>query len=107
MPAVLITGANRGIGLEFARQYAADGWAVFAACRDPKARTEACSTREGVRRQAHHAGKWTSLMAGAWRSAARQLGHAAIRPAHQQCRHIRGAGANDGPCGLRELGLCS
>ncbi len=35
MSTVLITGANRGIGLEFARQYAADGWRVIAACRDP------------------------------------------------------------------------
>jgi NAD(P)-dependent dehydrogenase (short-subunit alcohol dehydrogenase family) len=35
MPSVLITGANRGLGLEFARQYAADGWQVFAACRHP------------------------------------------------------------------------
>lgn len=35
MPNVLITGANRGIGLEFARQYAADGWTVHATCRDP------------------------------------------------------------------------
>lgn len=35
MPTVLVTGANRGLGLEFARQYAADGWRVFAACRDP------------------------------------------------------------------------
>jgi NAD(P)-dependent dehydrogenase (short-subunit alcohol dehydrogenase family) len=35
MPAILITGANRGLGLEFARQYAADGWRVFATCRDP------------------------------------------------------------------------
>ena len=35
MPTVLITGANRGIGLEFARQYAADGWQVIAACRNP------------------------------------------------------------------------
>lgn len=35
MPSVLITGASRGIGLEFARQYAADGWRVHAACRDP------------------------------------------------------------------------
>jgi NAD(P)-dependent dehydrogenase (short-subunit alcohol dehydrogenase family) len=32
---VFITGANRGLGLEFARQYAADGWHVIAACRDP------------------------------------------------------------------------
>jgi NAD(P)-dependent dehydrogenase (short-subunit alcohol dehydrogenase family) len=37
MSAVLITGANRGIGLEFARQYTADGWEVFAACRAPSA----------------------------------------------------------------------
>ena len=35
MPGVLITSANRGLGLEFARQYVADGWFVFAACRDP------------------------------------------------------------------------
>jgi NAD(P)-dependent dehydrogenase (short-subunit alcohol dehydrogenase family) len=40
MPTVLITGANRGIGLEFARQYAADGWRVLAACRKPAAATE-------------------------------------------------------------------
>ena len=32
---VLITGANRGIGLEFTRQYLADGWQVIACCRDP------------------------------------------------------------------------
>lgn len=35
MPTVLITGANRGIGLEFARQYARDGWKVIATCRAP------------------------------------------------------------------------
>ena len=33
---VLITGANRGIGLEFTKQYAADGWAVLACCRHPQ-----------------------------------------------------------------------
>jgi NAD(P)-dependent dehydrogenase (short-subunit alcohol dehydrogenase family) len=33
---VLITGANRGIGLEFAAQYAADGWQVLACCRQPQ-----------------------------------------------------------------------
>lgn len=36
MPALLVTGANRGLGLEFARQYAADGWRVLATCRDPE-----------------------------------------------------------------------
>ena len=35
MPSVLITGANRGLGLEFARQYSHDGWRVFACCRYP------------------------------------------------------------------------
>ena len=34
-PVVLVTGSNRGLGLEFARQYAAEGWQVFAACRTP------------------------------------------------------------------------
>jgi NAD(P)-dependent dehydrogenase (short-subunit alcohol dehydrogenase family) len=35
MPTVLITGASRGLGLEFARQYAADGWRVIACARRP------------------------------------------------------------------------
>lgn len=33
---VLITGASRGLGLEFARQYAADGWRVYAGARAPE-----------------------------------------------------------------------
>ncbi len=37
MPTVFITGANRGIDLEFARQYAAEGWRVIATCRDAAA----------------------------------------------------------------------
>ncbi|MDP6437201.1 MAG: SDR family oxidoreductase [Gammaproteobacteria bacterium] len=32
---VLITGTNRGIGLEFVHQYAAAGWNVIATCRTP------------------------------------------------------------------------
>ena len=35
MTTVLISGANRGLGLEFVRQYAADGATVIAACRTP------------------------------------------------------------------------
>ena len=35
MPTVFITGASRGLGLEFASQYAADGWSVIATCRNP------------------------------------------------------------------------
>jgi NAD(P)-dependent dehydrogenase (short-subunit alcohol dehydrogenase family) len=31
----MITGANRGIGIEFVRQYAAVGWKVIATCRNP------------------------------------------------------------------------
>lgn len=37
MKTALITGANRGIGLEFVRQYAAEGWHVLACCRKPVA----------------------------------------------------------------------
>lgn len=40
MPTVLITGANRGIGLEFARQYRDEGWEVIATCRSPESATE-------------------------------------------------------------------
>jgi len=36
MPTVLVTGAARGLGLEFVRQYAADGWTVLAGCRNPQ-----------------------------------------------------------------------
>lgn len=45
MPIVLITGANRGIGLEFARQYSADGWDVIAAARQSSAELDALGVR--------------------------------------------------------------
>jgi NAD(P)-dependent dehydrogenase (short-subunit alcohol dehydrogenase family) len=35
MPSILITGANRGLGLEFAKQYAGAGYRVFATAREP------------------------------------------------------------------------
>jgi NAD(P)-dependent dehydrogenase (short-subunit alcohol dehydrogenase family) len=37
---VLITGANRGIGLGLTRCFVARGWRVFAACRRPREATE-------------------------------------------------------------------
>jgi NAD(P)-dependent dehydrogenase (short-subunit alcohol dehydrogenase family) len=40
MPSALITGANRGLGLEFARQYLAEGWQVYVTCRDPDSASE-------------------------------------------------------------------
>jgi NAD(P)-dependent dehydrogenase (short-subunit alcohol dehydrogenase family) len=40
MPTILISGANRGIGLELARQYAEDGWAVLGTARDVAAADE-------------------------------------------------------------------
>jgi NAD(P)-dependent dehydrogenase (short-subunit alcohol dehydrogenase family) len=36
MASVLVTGSNRGLGLEWARQYAEAGWRVYATCRHPK-----------------------------------------------------------------------
>lgn len=36
MATTLITGSNRGIGFEFARQYAQKGWNVIACCRQPE-----------------------------------------------------------------------
>jgi NAD(P)-dependent dehydrogenase (short-subunit alcohol dehydrogenase family) len=40
MPTIFISGANRGLGLEFARQYAMAGWHVLAGCRDPSRAAE-------------------------------------------------------------------
>ena len=37
MPVALVTGANRGLGLEFTRQYLEADWQVLAACRNPDA----------------------------------------------------------------------
>jgi NAD(P)-dependent dehydrogenase (short-subunit alcohol dehydrogenase family) len=36
MPSVFVSGAGRGLGLEFVRQYAAEDWDVLAACCDPQ-----------------------------------------------------------------------
>jgi NAD(P)-dependent dehydrogenase (short-subunit alcohol dehydrogenase family) len=36
MESILITGSNRGLGLEWAEQYAEAGWRVYATCRHPE-----------------------------------------------------------------------
>ena len=46
MSTILITGAGRGLGLELARQYAADGWRVIGTVRSASAKLA-----EGVERQ--------------------------------------------------------
>ena len=43
MKTVLISGANRGLGLEFCRQYAKARWRVLACCRQPK---QACELQQ-------------------------------------------------------------
>lgn len=48
MPTLLITGSNRGLGLEFARQYAADGWRVLACCRAPEEATALQALADGA-----------------------------------------------------------
>ena len=40
MRSILITGSNRGLGLEWARQYAELGWRVYATCRFPEQANE-------------------------------------------------------------------
>lgn len=50
MKTVLITGANRGIGLEFVKQYLEQEWRVIACCREPESavqlQTLACAELE-------------------------------------------------------------
>jgi NAD(P)-dependent dehydrogenase (short-subunit alcohol dehydrogenase family) len=43
---VLITGANRGIGLEYVKQYAQAGWRVIACCRQLESATDLQSLAE-------------------------------------------------------------
>jgi NAD(P)-dependent dehydrogenase (short-subunit alcohol dehydrogenase family) len=47
---VLVTGANRGLGLELVRQYAAGGWSVIATARDPTHAAELRTLAAGNRK---------------------------------------------------------
>ncbi len=48
MPTVMVAGASRGIGLEFARQYAKAGWRVIATTRRPEADEALCGLGPAV-----------------------------------------------------------
>lgn len=63
-PTVLITGANRGLGLEFTRQFAAAGWRVIATARDPAGAAElaALAARQpGIRVEALDVADFTAV----------------------------------------------
>lgn len=51
---VLVTGSNRGIGLEWCRQYAEAGWRVFASCRHPESAEELRELAQGCPRLSIH-----------------------------------------------------
>ena len=53
MSSVLITGANRGLGLEFTRQYLKDGWEVHAFCRQSDKAAELSAMVTGSRGNIH------------------------------------------------------
>lgn len=50
---VLVTGANRGLGLEFTRKYLQRGWRVYASARDPKKADELNHLVEGRSERLH------------------------------------------------------
>jgi NAD(P)-dependent dehydrogenase (short-subunit alcohol dehydrogenase family) len=61
MPSVFITGANRGIGLEFVRQYADDGWRVFAVCRDPSRASDLVAIKGDIRIESLDVGDFDAI----------------------------------------------
>jgi len=48
MSTVLVTGCDTGLGVEFARQYAADGYRVIATCLDPSSAKETAGIRGNI-----------------------------------------------------------
>lgn len=46
MPCALVTGANRGLGLEYSRQLVAAGWQLIACAREPARAAELAALRD-------------------------------------------------------------
>jgi NAD(P)-dependent dehydrogenase (short-subunit alcohol dehydrogenase family) len=61
MPTVVVTGANRGLGLEFTRQYAADGSTVIATCRDPAKAGDLAALEGDIRVERLDVTDWAAL----------------------------------------------
>ena len=95
MPTVLITGASRGLGFEFANQYAAEGWRVIACCRKPE-------DAIGLENLAPSARDMVSVVAmdvadnDTVRNAASNAQGCRCRRPHQQRRHCRSPGQSTG-----------
>lgn len=45
---VVVTGANRGLGLEFCRQYLEEGYKIFACCRSPETSQDLMSLKQSA-----------------------------------------------------------
>ena len=104
-PAIFITGANRGLGFEFASQYVADGWRVFATCRNPDAASK-------LRCLAQDAGGMLNVIAmdvtdaESVRNAATQLKDVTIDVLINSAGIAGAPGAEDRQCRLPILGPC-
>ena len=55
MPTLFVTGANRGLGLEFVRQYKAAGWDVIATVREHSAEIDQLGAEVRMLDLGHHA----------------------------------------------------
>src|ERR1700743_45901 len=86
MTTILITGTNRGIGLEFVKQYAAEGADISACCREPAKATDLKTIKGNIRIMALDVGGTASIAA-----LKKNLGDTAIDIV------INNAGAGDPP----------
>ena len=61
MTTILVTGANRGLGLEFVRQYAEHGDRLIACCRAPEKADKLAAVKGDIRIMAVDVGDQTSV----------------------------------------------